>query len=110
MIRKIKNAADIGYMYYSCLPAPLIIKFPSAPTNLLSYTYNSLSESNKKATLDTRYFDLLVQDAIVVLKHGKEYFCYSVDQITAIRVLMPEYQIEVLNDDGIYRLYAHRGN
>jgi len=107
---KIKRACEIGYMYYSCLSAPVMIRFPSTPTNLLSCTTNPLSESNKKATLDTKYFDLLVQDAIVVLKRGKEYFCYSVEQITTIKFLMPEYQIEILNDDGIYRLYAHRGN
>jgi hypothetical protein len=108
---KIKRACEIGYMYYSCLSAPVIIRIPKSPAaHLTAYTNNNTAESNIKAVCDSRWFNQLVQDAVVEMKRGKEYFCYDTKQITAIKILMPEYQIEILNDDGIYRLYAHRGN
>lgn len=112
MKRETNRSQGIGYMYYTCNSAPLIIRILNAPRrNLISYTNNNTAESTTKAVCDNKYFNQLVQDAVVELTHGREYYCYSNEQITAIRVLMgKDFQIEVLNDDGIYRLYAHRGN
>lgn len=107
-----KKQCIIGYGFYSCNSAPLMIKIERAPRpEQCTYTFNNLAESNTKAVCDNRYFNQLVQDAVVELTHGREYYCYNVEQINTIRVLMgKDYQIEVLNDDGIYRIYAHRGN
>jgi len=75
------------------------------------YSNNNLAESNIKAVEDNSSFMQLVNDCVWELKHGRSYYCFSQEQISAIRSLLPlTYELEIITQDGYYCLYAHRGN
>ena len=108
----ITQASQLGFMYYCPLGVQIVhLKTQNMRYKGMSYSNNNLAESNKKAVPDSTFFDQLVIDAVLQLKRGKECYCFELDHIAAIRKALPiTYEIEVLQQDGMYRLYAHRGN
>ncbi len=76
----------------------------SRMTNYFSMSVNWCNESDKKAVIDTTWFDQIVKDSIRVIKRGEQAFVFTNEHIKAILTVIPN--VHVYDMNGVYMLYV----